>query len=142
MITKRKSLGARHPTHHEVITICYAWKIFVTIASFLDKCCHDLEFWIFWIFSCFLLDLVADFFQSGWTLQKQWKWNKTGSRLQWNRILQRKKKMSNFDISTFMSLFEILMEVRVNKKVAFILRILSNQIESNMRVFVKYREQP
>ena len=52
------------------------------------------------------------------------------------------EKMSNFDISTFMSLFEILMEVRVNKKVAFILRILSNQIESNMRVFVKYREQP
>ena len=53
-----------------------------------------------------------------------------------------KKKWKNIYISTFMSLFEILMEVRVNKKVAFILRILSNQIESNMRVFVKYREQP
>ena len=52
-----------------------------------------------------------------------------------------KKKMKNY-ISTFMSLFEILMEVRVNKKVAFILRILSNQIELNVRVFVKYREQP
>ena len=55
---------------------------------------------------------------------------------------QKKKKLSNFDISTFISLFEILIEFGVNKKVAFILRILSNQIESNMRVFVKYREQP
>ena len=53
-----------------------------------------------------------------------------------------KKKWKNIYISTFMSLFEILMEVRVNKKVAFILRILSNQIELNVRVFVKYREQP
>ena len=60
--------------------------------------------------------LLSEWLNFTKTMEMEQNWVAAG--VKHDVTVQKKKKLSNFDISTFMSLFEILMEFRVNKKIS------------------------